>query len=90
MIDDDVGLLLKMVQRNRMLFKNQYNADLEKQKLRKPEAARRMSDDSRAKLMEKVRESVSVFYLPRILSKDELEKELKRHGTMVAPRKRIL
>ena len=53
MIDDDVGLLLKLVQRNRMLFKSQHNAGLEKQKLRKTEAAERKSEESRAKLMGK-------------------------------------
>ncbi len=85
----DKGVLMSFASKNRDLFKSEHNEQAKAQEAHKAKAREEKQELARQKLMEEVEKSVSVFYLPRIKTKEELNAALdkRRH---LEPKKRIL
>ena len=85
----DVGVLISLASKNRELFKKEHNEQSKLQEDHKAKAREEKQEIATKKLLEEVEKSVSVFYLPRIKTKEELEAVLSKHKYN-EQRKRIL
>ena len=86
---NDVGVLMSFASKNRELFKKEHNEQAKLQEDHKAKAREEKQETATKKLLEEVEKSVSVFYLPRIKTKEELEAVLSEHKYN-EQRKRIL
>ena len=89
MTKSDRAALLAMIRKNRKLFKAQHDEDLERQKQHKLEANDRKQREAQVRLARGVENSLSVFFLPRIKSEEELRAELGKHRSNAA-KERVL
>ena len=81
-------MLMSFASKNRDLLKKEHNEQVMAQEAHKAKAREEKQELARQKLMEEVEKSVSVFYLPRIKTK-ELNIALDKHRCF-EPKKRIL
>ena len=89
MTKSDRAALLAMIRKNRKLFKAQHDEDLERQKQHKLAANDRKQREAQVRLARGVENSLSVFFLPRIKSEEELRAELGKHRSNAA-KERVL